>query len=132
MSPAGASRYTLHTGVSFSSLGKEFNGKAIKVSFATRRAEFTARGGARGGGGAGGGGGGSGGRGGMTCENSLTSKCIPSNFRVLMILLGSRPMNGLSRQGSGVVAVEDPTLMSREETGRAQIGRWGGVCVMLI
>ncbi|XP_030236127.1 TATA-binding protein-associated factor 2N isoform X2 [Gadus morhua] len=45
--------------------GKEFNGKAIKVSFATRRAEFTARGGARGGGGAGGGGGGSGGRGGF-------------------------------------------------------------------
>ncbi|XP_059931700.1 TATA-binding protein-associated factor 2N isoform X5 [Gadus macrocephalus] len=44
--------------------GKEFNGKAIKVSFATRRAEFTARGGARGGGGAGGGGGGGGGSGG--------------------------------------------------------------------
>lgn len=29
--------------------GKEFNGKPIKVSFATRRAEFTQRGGGRGG-----------------------------------------------------------------------------------
>ncbi|XP_077467681.1 TATA-binding protein-associated factor 2N isoform X1 [Stigmatopora argus] len=43
--------------------GKEFNGKPIKVSFATRRAEFTQRGGGRGGGtrgfrGRGGGGGG--------------------------------------------------------------------------
>ncbi|XP_077579531.1 TATA-binding protein-associated factor 2N isoform X2 [Stigmatopora nigra] len=45
--------------------GKEFNGKPIKVSFATRRAEFTQRGGGRGGGrgfrGRGGGGGGGGG-----------------------------------------------------------------------
>ncbi|XP_070761737.1 TATA-binding protein-associated factor 2N isoform X2 [Enoplosus armatus] len=40
--------------------GKEFQGKPIKVSFATRRAEFTQRGG----GGGGGGGGGRGGRGG--------------------------------------------------------------------
>lgn len=30
-------------------VGKEFNGKPIKVSFATRRAEFTQRGGFRGG-----------------------------------------------------------------------------------
>ncbi|KAM9812887.1 TATA-binding protein-associated factor 2N isoform 3-T3 [Syngnathus typhle] len=36
--------------------GKEFHGKPIKVSFATRRAEFTQRGGGRGGGGGGGGG----------------------------------------------------------------------------
>ncbi|XP_030247658.1 TATA-binding protein-associated factor 2N isoform X4 [Sparus aurata] len=43
--------------------GKEFNGKPIKVSFATRRAEFTQRGGGMGGGG--GGGGGRGGRGGF-------------------------------------------------------------------
>ncbi|XP_073338762.1 TATA-binding protein-associated factor 2N isoform X3 [Pagrus major] len=41
--------------------GKEFSGKPIKVSFATRRAEFTQRGG----GGGGGGGGGRGGRGGF-------------------------------------------------------------------
>ncbi|XP_028321047.1 TATA-binding protein-associated factor 2N isoform X8 [Gouania willdenowi] len=41
--------------------GKEFNGKPIKVSFATRRAEFTSRGGGRGGGGGGGGRGGGGG-----------------------------------------------------------------------
>ncbi|XP_056139842.1 TATA-binding protein-associated factor 2N isoform X3 [Lampris incognitus] len=34
--------------------GKEFNGKPIKVSFATRRAEFTQRGGGRGGRGSGG------------------------------------------------------------------------------
>lgn len=38
--------------------GKEFNGKPIKVSFATRRAEFTQRGG----------GGGRGGRGGGWCS----------------------------------------------------------------
>ncbi|KAM7413158.1 hypothetical protein PAMA_020507 [Pampus argenteus] len=45
--------------------GKEFNGKPIKVSFATRRAEFTQRGGgAGGGGGRGGRGGGFRGRGG--------------------------------------------------------------------
>ncbi|XP_071396563.1 TATA-binding protein-associated factor 2N isoform X2 [Centroberyx affinis] len=45
--------------------GKEFNGKPIKVSFATRRAEFTQRGGRGGGrGGGGGGGGGFRGRGG--------------------------------------------------------------------
>ncbi|XP_028429198.1 TATA-binding protein-associated factor 2N isoform X2 [Perca flavescens] len=37
--------------------GKEFNGRPIKVSFATRRAEFTQRGGAAGGGGRGGRGG---------------------------------------------------------------------------
>ncbi|TNN29896.1 TATA-binding protein-associated factor 2N [Liparis tanakae] len=37
--------------------GKEFKGKPIKVSFATRRAEFTQRGGASGGGARGGGGG---------------------------------------------------------------------------
>uniref|UniRef100_A0A8C4E7Q0 TAF15 RNA polymerase II, TATA box binding protein (TBP)-associated factor n=1 Tax=Dicentrarchus labrax TaxID=13489 RepID=A0A8C4E7Q0_DICLA len=43
--------------------GKEFNGKPIKVSFATRRAEFTQRGG--GGGGGGGASGGRGGRGGF-------------------------------------------------------------------
>uniref|UniRef100_A0A8C1SQ54 TAF15 RNA polymerase II, TATA box binding protein (TBP)-associated factor n=1 Tax=Cyprinus carpio TaxID=7962 RepID=A0A8C1SQ54_CYPCA len=36
--------------------GKEFNGKPLKVSFATRRAEFTQRGGGRGRGGGGGGG----------------------------------------------------------------------------
>ncbi|XP_077063692.1 TATA-binding protein-associated factor 2N isoform X6 [Siphateles boraxobius] len=41
--------------------GKEFKGRPIKVSFATRRAEFTQRGGGRGGGGGGGGGGGRGG-----------------------------------------------------------------------
>uniref|UniRef100_A0A3B5MBG2 TAF15 RNA polymerase II, TATA box binding protein (TBP)-associated factor n=1 Tax=Xiphophorus couchianus TaxID=32473 RepID=A0A3B5MBG2_9TELE len=40
--------------------GKEFNGKPIKVSFATRRAEFTQRGGFRGGRGGGGRGGGGG------------------------------------------------------------------------
>lgn len=44
--------------------GKEFNGKPIKVSFATRRAEFTQRGGGSGGGGRGGRGGGFRGRGG--------------------------------------------------------------------
>uniref|UniRef100_UPI003AAB5D28 TATA-binding protein-associated factor 2N isoform X4 n=1 Tax=Centroberyx gerrardi TaxID=166262 RepID=UPI003AAB5D28 len=45
--------------------GKEFNGKPIKVSFATRRAEFAQRGGRGGGrGGGGGGGGGFRGRGG--------------------------------------------------------------------
>ncbi|XP_068565401.1 TATA-binding protein-associated factor 2N isoform X2 [Cebidichthys violaceus] len=41
--------------------GKEFNGKPIKVSFATRRAEFTQRGGGSGGGRGGGGRGGGGG-----------------------------------------------------------------------
>ncbi|XP_076838187.1 TATA-binding protein-associated factor 2N isoform X2 [Brachyhypopomus gauderio] len=44
--------------------GKEFNGKPIKVSFATRRAEFTQRGGGGGGGGGGRGRGGFRGRGG--------------------------------------------------------------------
>lgn len=44
--------------------GKDFNGKPIKVSFATRRAEFTQRGG-------GGGGGGRGGRGGGWCSAVL-------------------------------------------------------------
>nr|XP_019950614.1 PREDICTED: RNA-binding protein FUS-like isoform X3 [Paralichthys olivaceus] len=45
--------------------GKEFQGKPLKVSFATRRTEFTQRGGGRGGrGGGGGGGGGFRGRGG--------------------------------------------------------------------
>uniref|UniRef100_A0A8C6U2J3 TAF15 RNA polymerase II, TATA box binding protein (TBP)-associated factor n=1 Tax=Neogobius melanostomus TaxID=47308 RepID=A0A8C6U2J3_9GOBI len=44
--------------------GKEFNGNQLKVSFATRRAEFTQRGGAAGGGGGGGGRGGFRGRGG--------------------------------------------------------------------
>ncbi|XP_078140379.1 TATA-binding protein-associated factor 2N isoform X3 [Centroberyx gerrardi] len=43
--------------------GKEFNGKPIKVSFATRRAEFAQRGGRGGGRGGGGGGGGGGFRG---------------------------------------------------------------------
>lgn len=38
-------------------LGKEFQGKPLKVSFATRRAEFTQRGGGAGGGGGRGGGG---------------------------------------------------------------------------
>ncbi|CAB1348483.1 unnamed protein product, partial [Coregonus sp. 'balchen'] len=43
--------------------GKEFQGKPLKVSFATRRAEFTQRGGGAGGGGRGGGGFGGRGRG---------------------------------------------------------------------
>ncbi|XP_020363159.2 RNA-binding protein FUS isoform X3 [Oncorhynchus kisutch] len=43
--------------------GKEFQGKPLKVSFATRRAEFTQRGGGAAGGGGGRGGGGFGGRG---------------------------------------------------------------------
>jgi hypothetical protein len=37
-------------------IGKEFQGKPLKVSFATRRAEFTQRGGGAGGGRGGGGG----------------------------------------------------------------------------
>lgn len=44
--------------------GKEFNGKPIKVSFATRRAEFTQRGG---------GGGGRGGRGGAWTKTAICS-----------------------------------------------------------
>lgn len=40
-----------------SSSGKDFNGNPIKVSFATRRADFGGRGGMRGGRGRGGGGG---------------------------------------------------------------------------